>query len=75
VLSEQEFRGVLERLVAAYWNGSYQEWREAMRLLAADASPEQWEEVVQRPRGGEHEAGARGPVVRERILAADRRAI
>ena len=73
MLSEQEFRGVLERLVAAYWNGTYEEWREAMHLLAADTSPEQWVEVVRRLRGGEHEAGASGPVVRERILAADRR--
>jgi hypothetical protein len=69
MLSEREFRGVLERLVAAYWNGTYEEWREAMHLLAADTSPEQWEEVVRRLRGGR----ARGRRPRARRAGAHSR--
>ena len=35
MLSEQEFRAALERLIACV-NGTYEEWREAVHLLAAD---------------------------------------
>jgi hypothetical protein len=51
MLREHEFRCALERLLAAYQCGTYEEWREAMRLLAADTSSEQWGEVVERLRG------------------------
>jgi hypothetical protein len=75
MLTEQEFRAALERLVTAYLNGTYEEWREAMHVLAADASPEQWEEVVGRLRGRERPVVSDAPVVRRRVLAADRTAI
>ena len=74
MLGQQEFRTALECLLAAYESGTYEEWREAMRLLAAGTSPEQWEEVVGHLGGASTRPSPPGPVVRERILAADRRA-
>jgi hypothetical protein len=77
ILSEQEFRTALERLIEVYLNDTYEEWREAMHLLAADTSPEQCEEVVGRLAGSEHSAIADAPVVRERerVLAADEQTV
>ena len=74
MLSEQEFRGALERLITAYWSGTEEEWHEAVRLLAIDPSPEQWDEVIRRLRGGGRWTVASAPVARRRALAADRTA-
>jgi hypothetical protein len=67
--------GALERFITAYRNGTYREWREAMHLLAADTSPGQWEEVIQRFRRREQWTVANGPVVRECILARDQQTV
>ena len=55
-LRELEFHRALELLLAACQGGTYEEWREAMRPLAAGTSPEQWEEVIERLRGRGHVA-------------------
>ena len=52
MLSEQEFRAMLDQFLTPSREGTHEEWRKAMRLLVAHASREQWGEVLRRlPRG------------------------
>jgi hypothetical protein len=69
MLNEQEFHAALEHFVIASREGTYEEWHEAMHLLAVHASPEQWQEVIGCLRRGEHSAGTRGLARPERITA------
>ena len=76
MLSEQQFRAVLDRFLATSREGTYDtydEWRRAMHLLVAHASPEQWEEVLPRLRRGLRglaSVASRHSAPRERTRAA-----
>jgi hypothetical protein len=73
MLSEQEFRAMLDRYLTTPREGTYEEWRKAMRLLVAHASREQWGEVLPRLRQGLRGVVSRQAARQERTRATPER--
>jgi hypothetical protein len=70
MLSEEQFRAVLDHFLTPTRKITDEERRKAMDLLAAHASREQWEEVLRRLRRGLRGIVSRQSPRQERTRAA-----